>query len=272
MNNRQNGTDVTDTGSRAGSITPRQKWINAGADEGALHALLDRIVERVPRERIDVLWIFPPRLAGGIESTVMVIAGFDDDADRRTVATAHFRVTRDRRGRASVDLQMQEHGSAPLGATQRVVDGVLRRLGDEVGRETPRRTEIAGSAAAWWELYADIGGEVPEDARARAGQEGDAATEDAAPEDAATEDAAHGQHFEPDDGATTSPDGNMLSDTTEQLLVDDGGTTTPHGDALNDDAAAQPLMQDDGTASSHGDGIDETEEHRPDAPDGDART
>jgi len=262
MNNRQNGTDVKDTGSRTGSITPRQKWINAGADEGALHALLDRIVERVPRERIDVLWIFPTRLAGGIESTVIVIAGFDDDADRRTVATAHFRVTRDRRGRASVDLQMQEHGSAPLGATQRVVDGVLRRLGDEVGRETPRRTEIAGIAEAWWELYADIGGEVPDDARAQAAPE----------DDAAPEDAAHGQHFESDDGATTSPHGDVLSDAAEQLLVDDGETTPPHGDALNDDAAAQPLMQDDGATPSHGDGINEAEEHGPDVPDGDART
>lgn len=226
MNNRQNGSDVKDSDSRTGTITPRQKWINAGADDGALHALLDRVVERVPRERIDVLWIFPPRLAGSVESTVIVIAGFGDDAERRTVATAHFRVTRDRRGRASVDLHMQEHGSAPLGATQRVVDGVLRRLGDEVGRETPRRTEIGGNAVAWWELYAAMGGEVPEHALEQAGQEGGTTSADAGSE----------QHFEPDDGGTTPPHGDTLSDDVAQQLLepDDRGTTSPHGDVIQE--------------------------------------
>jgi hypothetical protein len=136
------------------------KWVNAGPDDGALHALLDRVTERIPRERIDLLWVFPPRIAAGAESTVIVLAAFDDDPDRRTVATAHFRVSRDKRGRATVTLQMQEHGTAPVGATQRVVDGVLRRLGDEVGRDAPRRAEIRGEADAWEALYEEAGGEL----------------------------------------------------------------------------------------------------------------
>lgn len=147
--------------SAGGTASAAAKWVNAGPDEGALHALLDRVAERIPRERIDVLWIFPTRGAAGAESTVIVIAAFDADPERRTVATAHFRVTRDKRGRATVTLQMQEHGSAPVGATQRVVDGVLRRLGDEVGREAPRREEIGGDDGAWWALHADVGGEAP---------------------------------------------------------------------------------------------------------------
>lgn len=200
MSSRQNGMDaVNDSERTATTFTPAQKWVNAGPDEGALHALLDRIVEHIPREQIDVLWIFPTRIAGGVESTVIVIAAFDADAERRTVATAHFRVTRDRRGRASVALQMQEHGTAPIGATQRVVDGVLRRLGDEVGREAPRRVEITGDAPAWWELYAEVGGEVPEDAPA-----GQQEAELEAQQNAAQ------QQFTEDDEASTPPHGDIL--------------------------------------------------------------
>lgn len=209
-----NGTE------RPGTITPAQKWVNAGPDEGALHALLDRIIERVPRDRIDVLWLFPTRVAGGVESTVIVIAGFDDDAERRTVATAHFRVTRDKRGRATVALQMQEHGTAPVGATQRVVDGVLRRLGDEVARESPRRVEIGGALAAWWELYEELGGEVPERPRdetpddgSEQPREGVAIEEQADTPAAIADDDAH---FERDDGESTPPHGDPIEEAAER--------------------------------------------------------
>lgn len=196
------------TGGRGGA-TPA-KWINAGPDEGALHALLDRILERVPRERIDLLWVFPTRTSGGVESTVVVIAAYDEDPERRTVATAHFRVTRDRRGRATVALEMQEHGSAPVGATQRVVDGVLRRLGDEVGREAPRREEIRGDEHAWRTFHRDIGG--PE-AEAPAEQE---TTDPAAREETRAE-----ERREPEDR-------------TPKPQADDRAETPPHGDPLHE--------------------------------------
>ena len=206
------------------------KWVNAGPDEGALHALLDHVTERIPRERIDLLWVFPPRIAAGAESTVMVLAAFDDDPDRRTVATAHFRVTRDRRGRATVTLQMQEHGSAPVGATQRVVDGVLRRLGDEVGRDAPRRAEIRGEADAWWALYQEVGGEVAAEIPVEAGSD-DA---DPAPADGGTE-------------AAPSTAANSDSDSGTDGLppADDGTETPPHGDAL---AGAHSTSAEDPTA------------------------
>lgn len=197
------------TAGGAPATSPAAKWVNAGPDEGALHALLERVAERVPHERIDVLWIFPPRLAAAIESTVIVIARLDDDPERRTVVTAHFKVTRDRRGRATVDLQMQEHGSAPVGATQRVVDGVLRRLGDEVGREAPRRVEIAGDAGAWWSLYQDVGGEPPEDALALIEA---AARRQPAGETAARAAAAPEEGLQLDDAASTPPHGDVLAD------------------------------------------------------------
>lgn len=237
MSTRQNGMNGTE---RPGTITPAQKWVNAGPDEGALHALLDRVIERVPRDRIDVLWLFPPRIAGGVESTVIVIAGFDDDAERRTVATAHFRVTRDKRGRANVALQMQEHGSAPVGATQRVVDGVLRRLGDEVARESPRRVEIGGGAEPWWALYEELGGEVPEQAlEVSTGQAPEQTVEvsaEEAPEQVLAEAADETQEQAPEDAADETQE-HALPDTEEPHAYferDDGESTPPHGDPLEE--------------------------------------
>ncbi len=205
----------------AAAPAPAAKWVNAGPDEGALHALLAHVAQRVPHERIDVLWIFPPRVAGSVESTVVVIAGFDADAERRTVATAHFRVSRDRRGRATVDLQMQEHGTAPVGATQRVVDGVLRRLGDEVGREAPRRVEIAGNAGAWWSLYQDAGGEPPEEALALIDEAARRPADEAAIDGTAAEGAPP-----VDDAASTPPHGDVLG---EEIA---GETATPKADEV----------------------------------------
>ena len=138
------------------------QWVNAGPDEGALHALLQRLSAELPVREIDQLWLFPTRRAGGIESTVVVAAAFDaDDADRRTVITAHFTVTRDKKGRAQVSDRMLEHGVAPDSAVPRVVEGVLRRLGDEVGKEAPRHVELGGDADAWWSLIEELGGTRP---------------------------------------------------------------------------------------------------------------
>lgn len=190
-------------------MSTMQKWINAGPDDGALHALLARVAERVPPRLMDALWIFPTRMAAGAESTVIVVASFDEtDPERRTIATAHFRVTRDKRGKATVAFTMQEHGSAPVGATQRVVDGVLRRLGDEVGKEAPRHVELDGAESTWHELIVDSGGEAAPD------EDDSIATEHAAAEQA--------------------------EDVVAEGTVDDGTETPPHGDPLEEAVKRAP--------------------------------
>ena len=207
------------------------KWINAGPDEGALHALLERVAERIPRQRIDGLWIFPTRMAAGAESTVIVVAAFDDDPDRRTVATAHFRVTRDKRGKASVALTLQEHGSAPVGATQRVVDGVLRRLGDEVGKEAPRQVEIGGDAEAWWTLYGEMGGE-----RVEAGGEGGRGVEGEA--EAGSGEVAGDAGTRAGTGSGSGAGTDPGEEEGAGVVEDDESETPPHGDPLDDAARA----------------------------------
>ena len=133
------------------------KWVNTDGDEGAVGALLDRLGHHVPPATVDQLWVFATRRGGGVESTVFVVATFTDDDDRRDVSTARFTVTRDRKGRPAVADQIDHHATAPVAAVTRVVDGVLRRLGDDAA-QPPRLETIAGDESRWVELVRELGG------------------------------------------------------------------------------------------------------------------
>lgn len=136
-------------------MTTRQ-WVNID-DEGAPYALLRRLALSVPVDAIDTLWLFPTRRASGVESTVAVISAFEiGDDDRRRVGAVRWLVTRDRRGNATVEEEMHEYATAPADALPRVVDGVLRRLGDDT-REPPRTVELAGDRTTWNELLRELG-------------------------------------------------------------------------------------------------------------------
>ncbi|HEX6308220.1 MAG TPA: hypothetical protein VFZ69_08540 [Longimicrobiales bacterium] len=133
------------------------QWANIGDDPGALPALVERVAQRYAVATIDYLWIFPARRIAIGESTVVVIAAFDDDPDRRSVGTAHFTVARDRKGAATVSARFDEHGSAPVTAVPRIVHGVLRRLGEDTDA-SPREEQIDGDPARWDALIVELGG------------------------------------------------------------------------------------------------------------------
>jgi hypothetical protein len=137
------------------------QWANIGEDAGALHALLARIPEHAPISAIDYLWIFPARKIAVGESVVIVIAAFDEDPDRRRVSTAHFTISRNRKGAATVNLLYSEHASAPDSAVSRIVEGVLRRLGEDTDA-APREERIEGDVERWATLIVDLGGRLPE--------------------------------------------------------------------------------------------------------------
>jgi hypothetical protein len=133
-----------------------QQWANIGDDEGALHALLHRISDHIPVSLIDYLWIFPPRRVAAGDSVVVVVAAFADDLVRKRVFTAHFTISRSRKGQADVTARFDEHGAAPDHALTRIVDGVLHRLGEDTAA-TPREQQIAGDVAQWNALLVALG-------------------------------------------------------------------------------------------------------------------
>lgn len=133
------------------------QWANIGDDPGALHALVERLPEHVPVAAIDYLWIFPARRIAIGESIVIVIGAFDVDPERRRVGTAHFTVSRNRKGAATVNVRFDEHGSAPVGAVPRIVQGVLRRLGEDT-EASPREEQICGESDRWDALVVELGG------------------------------------------------------------------------------------------------------------------
>jgi hypothetical protein len=133
------------------------RWANIGDDPGALHALIDRIPAHAAIETIDYLWLFPARRVALGDSIVVVIGAFDHDPERRRVSTAHFTVARNRKGAATVTATFAEHGSAPIAAVPRIVQGVLRRLGEDTEAE-PREALIAGEQDRWDTLIVELGG------------------------------------------------------------------------------------------------------------------
>ncbi|MEX0906728.1 MAG: hypothetical protein WD054_00250 [Gemmatimonadota bacterium] len=133
------------------------QWANIGDDAGALHALVARVLEQVPLDLIDYLWIFPSRKIAIGESIVVVIGAFDDDELRRRVLTAHFTVARNRKGAAQVNVRFDEHGSAPAAAVPRIVSGVLRRMGEDADAE-PREESIGGDRERWNAVILALGG------------------------------------------------------------------------------------------------------------------
>jgi hypothetical protein len=133
-----------------------QQWANIGDDAGALHALLQRVAGHVPISLIDYVWVFPPRRIAIGESIVIVVGAFHEP-ERRRVITALFTIARNRKGVATVSEQFDEHGSAPPDAVPRIVQGVLRRLGEDIGAD-PREVLIDGRHDRWDELIVELGG------------------------------------------------------------------------------------------------------------------
>jgi hypothetical protein len=132
-----------------------QQWVNAGPDEGAADALLGRVAAAIAIASIDEVWVFPARRVVEGESVVVVVSTFEAEPERRRVLTFRFTIARNKRGVASVTERGGEHGSAPAPAIPRVIEGVLRRLGDDV-EVAPHGRAIRGDAERWEALLEEV--------------------------------------------------------------------------------------------------------------------
>jgi hypothetical protein len=134
----------------------QRQWVNTGPDHGALPALLERVAQRVPVASMDEVWVFPYRRVADGDSVVCVITTFDDDPDRRRVCTFRFTIARNNRGVATVQENAGEHAIAPTSAIPRVIEGVLRRLGDDAA-VPPHGRQIGGDADRWLSWLQELG-------------------------------------------------------------------------------------------------------------------
>lgn len=115
----------------------------------ALRAVLLALPGHLPIEEIQRLWVFPPRELGPRESGLVVAALATPGApahEPHRIYTVEYDSDR-HRPRPDPKLEVTEQGSAPHDRLDRVIAGVLARLGDE--RDDPDDHEIGGSADRW---------------------------------------------------------------------------------------------------------------------------
>ncbi len=125
---------------------------------------LERFVDRIPVAAIQEVWIFPPRRAGGVETSVVVLA-VDEDGPLLRILTASYSASRDRKGRLEVELATGEHGAAAPERISRVIDGVLRRMDDSLPAHPPRHERLGGDPIRWAALLESLRSSPPAVAR-----------------------------------------------------------------------------------------------------------
>ena len=108
----------------------------------ALSATLRMLAERLGAESLDRVWIFPPRVRGRKEWGLVAASRYHPDAsERRLLFTAPYTAERTGQGPV-VESSLHEEGEAPPDRFPRVMNGVARRSGEELGE--PREVEIGG--------------------------------------------------------------------------------------------------------------------------------
>ena len=127
-----------------------------------LLALLVSLASRVTTEALDELWIFPPRQTPKSESALVVVSAFHDDPERRRVLTARYKASRGADGRYTVEESLVEHAVAPADRIGRVIDGVIRRLDDDLAQLAPVPNRIEGDTERWIALLEAIGATKPQ--------------------------------------------------------------------------------------------------------------
>ena len=98
----------------------------------ALRTLLAGLPDRLPIDRVDRIWVFPPKEIAGQESGLVALSLHSEgasDGDRRQLLTLRYQCPRGRRG-AEPTVEVTEQGWAPADRLGRVIGGAVARLSD----------------------------------------------------------------------------------------------------------------------------------------------
>lgn len=124
-----------------------------------LAAALAAAAQQTPPDEVDQVWIFPPRTVGAKESGLAVLALFaepDARGPRRTLHTLRYEAESLKGGKTRRADSRQEEGTVPADRLDRLVDGIVRRLGG--GMETPEVRDVGGDGAKWARLMGELAG------------------------------------------------------------------------------------------------------------------
>jgi hypothetical protein len=94
--------------------------------------ILHGLPERYSVDRIDRIWVFPPRIVRSVEMGLFVLSLHADDIhfDQRILFTLRYQVDRSARSPQRFE-KLEEEGTAPSARIKLVIAGVLRRAGAE---------------------------------------------------------------------------------------------------------------------------------------------
>ncbi len=121
--------------------------------DAPLFALLRHVEREMGVDRIDRIWVFPPRRLEAGETAVVVVSAFPElDDARRRVYAAHYTASEEAR---EPRLALDEYGTAPTERVGRLVEEVVERLKDQPA-EAPRSHDVGGRDDLWNTVLHDL--------------------------------------------------------------------------------------------------------------------
>lgn len=103
---------------------------------------LREIADRVGTEHVEMVHLFPPIRQGGVETGAAVIAASVPLQERYTVYSASYRNTLKGPGRGKWEVEVTAEADAPLLTVDAVVQGVMKRAGEQFEPERLSASEF----------------------------------------------------------------------------------------------------------------------------------
>lgn len=92
---------------------------------------LKEIADRVGAPNVESVHLFPPIRQGGVETGAAVVAATATGSERHTVWSASYRNTLKGPDRGKWEVEVTAEADAPLVTVEAVVDGVMKRAGEQ---------------------------------------------------------------------------------------------------------------------------------------------
>ena len=103
---------------------------------------LREIADRVGAAAVESVHLFPPIRQGGVETGAAVVAASEPGQARHAVWSASYRHTLKGPDRGKWEVEVTAEADAPLVTIEAVVDGVMKRAGEQFSPEKLTASEF----------------------------------------------------------------------------------------------------------------------------------